>query len=198
MGAIETVIKVGVTWLAVDWISGCVHWCEDSYGRPSAPVVGQRITKPNLRHHFRPRAFVSNSWYSSSELLLFSCLGVLLVAWLLGRMSPMVVLAAVLGANANQAHKWSHRSVIENGPAITALQRVRLIQSPTHHNRHHLDRKDSHYCVLTDFLNPLLDRCRFWRGLESVFARWFGLKKRDDDAMLAAVLREDPDFLDQA
>jgi len=61
-----------VTWLAVDWISGFVHWFEDSYGRPSLLFVGDRITKPNLRHHFRPRAFVANSWYSSSELLLFN------------------------------------------------------------------------------------------------------------------------------
>jgi ubiquitin-conjugating enzyme E2 variant len=162
MDAIETVTKIAVTWLVVDGISGVVHWCEDSYGRPSIAFVGERITKPNLRHHFRPRAFVSNSWYSSSELLLFGCVGALLVAWFFGRLSPMVVLAAVLGSNANQVHKWSHRSVAENGQVIVALQRLRLVQSPSHHNRHHLDRRDSHYCVLTDFLNRSRP-VRFWR-----------------------------------
>lgn len=60
---------------------------------------------------------------------------------------------------------------------------------------HHIDHRDSHYCVLTDFLNPVLDGCRFWRSLEQVLAVLFGLKKRDDEAMLAAVLREEPDFL---
>jgi plasmanylethanolamine desaturase len=194
--AVVIVVKVVMTWLAVDWISGVVHWFEDSYGRPSTPFVGRRVTKPNLRHHFRPRAFVSNSWYSSSELLLFSCMAALCVAWLVGRLSPMVVLAAVLGANANQVHKWSHRTRAENGALIVTAQRLRLIQSPSHHQRHHAESKDSHYCVLTDFLNPILDSCRFWRGLETVLG-WVGLEKRDDDVMLAAVLRKEPDFLDQ-
>ena len=196
MNAIEILIKVVVTWLAVDWISGFVHWFEDNYGRPSTPFVGRRITLPNLRHHFRPRAFVSNSWYSSSELLLFSCVAALLLAWVLGRLSPMVVLAAVLGANANQVHKWSHRTRAENGPSIAAAQGLRLIQSPSHHQRHHGDHRNSHYCVLTDFLNPILDYCQFWRGMERGL-ELLGLRKRDDDTMLAAVLLEAPDFLSE-
>ena len=102
-----TLLKVAVTWLVVDWISGFVHWCEDSYGSPSTPFIGRRITKPNLRHHFNPRSFVHNSWFASSELLLGACGAALLVAWGLGRLSPMVVVAAVLGINANQVHKWS-------------------------------------------------------------------------------------------
>jgi len=191
------VIKVVVTWLAVDWISGFVHWFEDSYGRPSMPFIGERITKPNLRHHFRPRAFVTNSWYSSSELLLFSCVAALVVAWLIGQLTPMVVLAAVLGANANQVHKWSHRTRTENSTLIVAAQRLKLIQSPGHHQQHHVDGRDSHYCVLTNALNPILDSCRFWRGLEMVLGA-VGVKKRNDDIMLAAVLLDEPDFLDQA
>jgi ubiquitin-conjugating enzyme E2 variant len=194
MEAIELLLRIAATWLAVDWISGFVHWVEDSYGRPSMPFVGRRITKPNLRHHFRPRAFVTNSWYASAELLLFSCLAALIAAWLLGRLSPMVVLAAALGVNANQVHKWSHRTAAENGPFIVMAQRLRLIQSPDHHQRHHAHGKDSHYCVLTDLLNPILDRCRFWRGLERVVAL-AGLEKRDDDALLASVLLEEPGFL---
>jgi ubiquitin-conjugating enzyme E2 variant len=196
MDAAVLVIKVVATWLAVDWISGFVHWFEDSYGRPSLRFVGDRITKPNLRHHFRPRAFVTNSWYSSSELLLFSCMAVLLVAWLIDQLSPMVIVAAVLGANANQVHKWSHRTGAENGVLIVAAQHLKLIQSPRHHHRHHVDGKDSHYCVLTDFLNPILDYCEFWRGLEVVVGV-VGLTKRNDDIMLAAVLLDEPDFLDR-
>ena len=191
----ETLLKVLVTWLVVDWISGFVHWFEDSYGSPATPFIGRRITKPNLRHHFNPRSFVSNSWYASSELLLFACAGALLAAWSLGRLGPMMVLAAVFGANANQVHKLSHRSAAENGAVVVALQRLRLLQTPRHHQRHHVGGKDSHYCVLTNLLNPVLDRCRFWRGLELGLEWGFGLKKRNDDEMLAAVLREEPDFL---
>jgi hypothetical protein len=190
--------KVVVTWLITDWISGFVHWLEDSYGHPFLPLVGRRVTKPNLLHHYRPRAFISNSWYASAELLLAACLVALLIALTLGRLGPMVILAAVLGANANQIHKWSHRTPHENGAIIVLMQRLKLLQSPDHHNKHHLGSRDSHYCVLTNFMNPILDSCRFWRGLEIVVNRLLGIKKRDDDTILSAVLAEEPDFLGDA
>ena len=61
MTAVALLGRMVLTWLVVDWISGVVHWLEDSYGHPSAPFVGRRITKPNLRHHFRPRAVAQSS-----------------------------------------------------------------------------------------------------------------------------------------
>jgi len=107
-----------------------------------------------------------------------------------------VILAAVLGANANQVHKWSHRTKAENGPVIALAQRLWVLQSPSHHHQHHVEGKDSHYCVLTNFLNPVLDTSRFWRGLEWLLRR-AGIEKRSDDLMLAEVLRQEPDFLDR-
>ena len=188
--------KVILTWLVTDWVSGLVHWLEDSYGHPHMPIIGRYVTKPDLLHHYHPRRFVTNSWFSSSDLLLLLCLVALLVALALGRLSPMVFFATALGVNANQIHKWCHRSARENGKVIVALQRLHLVQSPRQHSRHHLGKKDSSYCVLTDFLNPVLDACSFWRGLEWVIFRLFGIQKRDDDALLALILAEDPGFLD--
>lgn len=189
-------LRILATWLVVDFISGLVHWGEDSYGSPATPFVGRHVTKPNLLHHFRPRAFVWNNWYGSSKLLVAASLASLGVAYVIGHLNLMVVLAAVLGANANQVHKWSHRTRVENGPIVTLAQRLWLIQSPSHHHRHHVDGKDSHYCVLTNFLNPVLDASGFWRGLEWLLRR-VGIQKRSDDAMLADVLREEPNFLDR-
>ncbi|MGE0811841.1 MAG: fatty acid desaturase CarF family protein [Vicinamibacterales bacterium] len=196
MSALLLAAKVMATWLVVDLISGVVHWAEDSYGHPDLPFIGRRITKPNLLHHFRPRAFVTNSWFASSRLLIYACAASIAIAWAIGRLSPMVLVAAVLGANANQVHKWSHRSAAENGVLVTLAQRVGLLQSPAHHNRHHVGRKDSSYCVMTGLLNPLLDGCHVWRGLEWLL-RVCGLPKRDDDALLAGVLAVEPDFLDR-
>jgi ubiquitin-conjugating enzyme E2 variant len=188
-------LKVLFTWLITDLISGFVHWLEDSYGHPHAPIIGRYVTTPDLLHHYDPRKFVTNSWFSSSDLLLLTCVAGLLIAFAMGRMGPMVFLSAALGVNANQIHKWCHRTPRENGPVITWMQRLRLVQSPRHHHGHHVDRKDACYCVLTDFLNPVLDRCRFWRALEFLMLKAFGLRKRDDDALLALVLAEDPEFL---
>jgi plasmanylethanolamine desaturase len=190
--------KVIVTWLVTDFVSGLFHWLEDSYGHPHLPVVGHYVTKPDLLHHYQPRKFVTNSWYSSSDLLLLICLAALFIAFAMGRLSPMVLLSVALGVNANQVHKWCHRTRRENGPLIVAMQRLRLVQSPRQHNRHHLGKKDTCYCVLTDLLNPILDTCCFWRGLEFLIYRLFRLQKRDDAALLALILAEDPGFLGDA
>jgi TMEM189-like protein len=188
--------KLVLTWLVTDFISGFVHWLEDSYGHPHMPLVGRYITKPDLRHHYRPRQFVTNSWLSSAQMLLVLCSAALFVAFALGRLSPMVYFGAVLGMNANQIHKWCHRTPRENGALIVALQRMRLVQTPQQHHQHHLGSKDAAYCVLTGFLNPVLDRCQFWRALERMVFVVFRLRKRDDDELLALVLAEDPSFLD--
>lgn len=186
--------QVVSTWLATDFLSGFFHWLEDSYGSPSWPIVGRHVTKPNILHHYVPRAFVNNSWYLSSRLLILVCTLIGVVTLTVGAFNWMVAVAMLLGVNANQVHKWSHRTRRENGRFIGLLQRVRVIQSPSHHRRHHVHRKDSHYCVLTDFLNPVLDRARFWRGLEWFIERSFGIKRRDDEAMAVQVLHREPEF----
>jgi Lipid desaturase domain len=196
MTAAAFLCKILVTWLVTDFVSGFVHWLEDSYGHPHIPVIGRYVTKPDLLHHCNPRKFVTNSWFSSSDLLLVLCSFSLLGALAIGRLGPMVFLGALLGVNANQIHKWCHRTERENGALIVALQRLRLVQTPQQHHAHHLGNKDAAYCVLTGFLNPLLDRSRFWRSLEWVIFTVFRIGTRDDDELLALVLAEDPRFLD--
>jgi len=63
------------------------------------------------------------------------------VAWLCDVLTWQVWLVVGLGVNANQAHKWAHRTPAENSPFISLLQRVHLIQTPRHHARHHADPK---------------------------------------------------------
>jgi len=81
-------------------------------------------------------------------------------------------------------HKWAHRTPAENGRLISLLQRARLVQSPAHHARHHTDPKNSHYCVLTNFLNPLLDGIRLWELLEWLILKVLGVRRRLDTPVL--------------
>jgi hypothetical protein len=194
MQVIVVTAQVLAVWAVTDFLSGVFHWLEDAYGKPSWPIVGRHVTKPNILHHYVPRAFTGNSWFISSRLLLVICTAIVAVTLALGVFNWMVALSMVLGANANQIHKWSHRSPRENGPVVTMLQRLKLIQSPSSHRRHHQHGKDSDYCVLTDFLNPVLDGLRFWRGAEWVIQRVFGVARRDDEAMARDVLASDPGF----
>lgn len=182
------------TWLFVDFLSGVFHWIEDAYGNPFWPVVGRHVTKPNILHHYAPRAFVTNSWYLSSRLLLLVCALIATIAIVTGTFNWMVAFGLLLGVNANQVHKWSHRTRRENGMLVTRLQSLHVIQSPAHHHRHHVLGKNTNYCVLTDFLNPVLDHTGFWKGLEWVIARVLRVDRRDDAAAAALVITREPEF----
>ena len=183
------ILKIIVAVLVADFLSGLFHWLEDAYGREDWPITGRFVTKPNILHHHDARYFTRHGWFRSSWLLL--CLGLVVLggAWLLGVLTWQVWLVVILGTNANQVHKWAHRTPLENGPFIAVLQRARLVQTSCHHARHHTNPKNSHYCVLTNFLNPLLDGCRLWASLEWVIRTLFGVQRRLDTSISIVVRR---------
>lgn len=181
MIAFEIVLTVLVT----DFVSGLFHWAEDAYGREEWPITGWLITQRNILHHHDPRYFTRYGWFHSSWLLMCIALIIVIGAWLCGVLTWHVWLFATLGANANQIHKWAHRSPAENGPVISFLQRIRLVQTPRHHAHHHTDPKNSHYCVITNILNPILDRIRFWEVLEAAIFALFGVRRRVDRSVAA-------------
>jgi ubiquitin-conjugating enzyme E2 variant len=104
-------------------------------------------------------------------------------AWSVGLLTWQVWLFAILGANANEFHKWEHRTRKENGRIISCLQDIKILQSAKHHALHHTDPKNSHYCTITNFLNPVLDGIRFWDRLEWLLAKTIGLKRQPDTSV---------------
>lgn len=165
---------------AADFVAGFVHWFEDAYVREDFPLIGKVIGRPNMVHHHLPRQMTRNNWWQSSWDLLLISLSIVFVAWILGCLSWHVWLFAFVSANANQVHKWSHRTQKENGKFITFLQKARLLQTPRHHALHHTDPKDCRYCPITNFANPILDGLHFWEALEWLLAHTVGLKRRPD------------------
>ena len=140
----------------------------------------------NIVHHHDPRAFVGKSWYRSARsTLVLSGIGLALAA-AAGCFNWMTVLVAILCANSNQIHKWSHRTRRENGPIIVALQQARVLQTPAHHASHHRGGKDTSYCVITNIVNPVLDALDFWRGLEWLLCGCLGLRKRPDASLASS------------
>jgi ubiquitin-conjugating enzyme E2 variant len=61
---------------------------------------------------------------------------------------------------------------------VNWFQKARILQTPRHHAQHHRGAKNTHYCVITNVLNPALDRIGFWRGLEWCIERTAGVKRR--------------------
>lgn len=166
-----------------DFIAGIVHWLEDAYFTEDTPVIGPLFIRPNIVHHHLPRYFTRLSWWQSSFDLLIVNLVFLAWAWWFGFLSWQLVLFAVLSTNANEIHKWSHRTRAENGRLISLLQDWHILQTPRHHGLHHSDPKNTYYCPITNFVNPVLERINFWTRVESIIARLTGVTHRPDTAV---------------
>jgi ubiquitin-conjugating enzyme E2 variant len=106
---------------------------------------------------------------------------ILIVASLyMGWLSWHVVLFAVLAINANQIHKWAHMNSVEVPIIVGWLQKLHVLQTPHHHGKHHAGSRTTHYCVITNFLNPLLEEVIFGSRVERVIERVTGVKRRSE------------------
>ena len=164
------IVEAALIILAVDFISGLVHWAEDTFWSENTPVLGRWIVTPNALHHRDGGAFIRNSWLRSSWDLLAAGSLILGMAWFLNLLSWHVWLFVALGVNANQIHKWAHLAPSRVPACVRLLQRIHLLQSPTHHADHHRGGKNSNYCVITEVLNPVLDGIGYWRDLSGQYS----------------------------
>jgi len=169
--------------ILVDFLSGVFHWFEDSYGREDTPVLGKLVVIPNIIHHRHPRRFVNSEFWRRNAVTMLLSLGIFAGVALTAGISWQLYLICALGGFCNEFHCWAHRGPEENGPIITAIHRLRIIQTPAHHAVHHTDPKNRAYCVLTNFTNPVLDRIEFWRRTEAVIAFVFRIRPRPDASL---------------
>lgn len=170
---------LGIVMLA-DFVAGIIHWLEDAYFTEDTPVIGPLFIKPNIVHHHLPRYFTKLSWWQSSADLLAVGGALLAAGWWFGFLSWQLWLFVVVSVNANQVHKWSHRTRTENGPVVSFFQDIRVLQTPRQHALHHTDPKNTFYCPVTNLVNPLLERIRFWDHAEQLIERVTGLTHRED------------------
>src|SRR5262245_16479191 len=178
------ILQIVAAVLMADFFSGLAHWIEDSYFSPETPLLGETIAR-NVEHHRDPLAFVHHPWQFTIRSSLVSAvfLGVVFAA--LGLLGPVSLGALGIAVFANQVHRWAHMPAGNVPTVVRLLQRVKVLQSPEHHLRHHKEAKDSHYCVVTNLLNPVLDRIYFWRSLEVVIHVLSGRGRRADESVRA-------------
>jgi ubiquitin-conjugating enzyme E2 variant len=172
---------VGIV-LLVDIIAGGVHWAEDTFWTEETPILGKLLIAPSIVHHAKggENALLQKHWARSSRSLLIIAPTLLFGAWLLGILTWQVWLFVIVGACSQQVHRFSHTPTVRTPAFIRLLQRYRIIQAPAEHWRHHRGEHNTHYCVVTPYSNPILDRIGFWRGLERVLVPIFGAPRRDD------------------
>ena len=165
-------------WLFADFLTGLVHWWEDAYAKAEWPLLGPLVAGPNLLHHRDPRAMTRMPWWKNVDVPVLAGAAVMGTLAAVHLLRWPLVLAILLAAFTNLVHRWAHQSPSENGRLITWMQAKGLIQSRAQHALHHRWPRKSHYCPLTNALNPVLERLGFWRRLERIILRLTGVRRR--------------------
>ncbi len=164
-------------YLISDLLSGFVHWAGDTVGDETTPIFGPNFVKPFRYHHVDPVDIARHDFVETNGN---NCIVVapILIAiiltipdtpgfWFYG--SVIAAFTSLFVFCTNQFHKWAH----EPSPPrwIRGLQRSGLILSPEHHAVHHASPHDRHYCITVGWMNPVLDKLGFFRGLEAIVSR---------------------------
>lgn len=161
--------------MVADFITGLIHWFEDTYITPDWPILGKRVGEPNLLHHEHPGwiGYMSTLISRNYQTVVPAVLVCSLIVFWHGWVWPIlfILLLASLG---NEVHTWNHRS--KNPIWIKFLQDTAIIQTPHQHAKHHRKPYTVCYCTLTNILNPILDYTRFWRAIEWVIRVTTGVK----------------------
>ena len=152
-------------WLIADLLSGVVHWLEDRVLCVGLPVLGRHVVAPNRLHHLDPAAFLRQSVWSRNSTTWLTTLAIA-AAWLWTAGFSFIWLAALVGGLVvTEVHVRAHRPT--GSEMWATLQEIGVLQSRRQHWQHHRGAMDRRYCVLTGWLNPILDVLRVWERLEA-------------------------------
>lgn len=159
-------------YLMADFVSGFVHFLGDSYGTVDTPFFGKNFIAAFREHHVDEQAITRHDFVDVNGS---NCIGSVLViipaVHLLdpGRfvlvlyVSILIFIFLVSLFLTNQFHKWAH---LETRPKfITWLQRRGIILSPLHHSIHHTSPFDTYFCITAGWLNPLLQKIKFFEAI---------------------------------
>lgn len=168
-----------LAWLLADFISGIIHWWEDRalVGASRFKFIND-VRDDNEKHHKMPGYLLRYTWWQNISTTAPIAWALAIVLYLVGAPHLSVYTFIFLGLG-NLVHRWAHEPPGKLQFWIVLLQKTGIFISPKHHDEHHywsgnrLSRQKSYrrYCVMTSWLNPLLDRIRFWKFLELVFKR---------------------------
>ena len=161
-------------YLLADFLAGTVHWIADRFFDPATRFLGPMLIAPFRDHHEDALEITRHDFFevSGNNALVTIPLIVLIAARPVppGDLSHFL---AALGASltlalfvTNQFHSWAHSSSPPRW--VRPLHAWGLILTPKGHARHHCSHHDRAYCVTSGWLNPLLDRIRFFERMERV------------------------------
>lgn len=151
-----------IGWLLADFISGVLHWIGDSLGDTKLVKWASGF---NTDHHADPMAITKETFVKRQATQL---VGIVVIGgpWLLLDGFSVLWASTVFGGlMIGESHRWAHAPRKAN-KFVKVMQEIGLLQSPSHHAKHHRPPHEVRFCVLTNWLNPVLDAVKFWKVLD--------------------------------
>jgi len=173
-------VQVIALYLLADLMGGVFHWAEDTLGDSDDFFWGKVFVQPNEVHHNKPAEMIRIPWYINNIPILTVTGAVLGTAWVMDAISWQLVVFAAFGGANQQVHRFAHGNRLRLPGFIKWFQKIGLIQNARHHWIHHTAPHTTNYCVLTPWMNPVLNATGFWRVLERIFVPVFGAPRRPD------------------
>jgi plasmanylethanolamine desaturase len=172
-----TLAGVLAGYLLADLIAGTVHWIADRHFDPETPGIGPMLIEPFRAHHDDPLSITRHDFFEVlGNNALVTLPATLALAWIPQPESALACFAVALGlagtlfaVATNLFHAWAHAP--HPPPLARWLQTHGLVLTPARHAVHHRDAHDRAYCVTSGWLNPLLDRTRFFARLDAWITR---------------------------
>jgi len=165
-------VSIFFAYLLADFISGLFHFLEDIFFTFETPFIGKYIIQPNRNHHLKPDDILKyDYWHTISITALF-----ILPLWFLWGIfigcGPFSITLFGMLLNVNEIHKYHHARY--HIPLwYLWIQKMNFFQKD--HMKHHTPPKfDTRYCILSPWLNPLLDWVGFWYHLKIILV-YFGM-----------------------
>lgn len=170
------IIQIFLLWILADFITGLVHWWQDAYGNPNWPILGKYVVIPNLNHHKTPRSMLKDGYWDRVKTSVVTAIFLVTVFWFCGWHSWRMVLCLVFTTQGNHIHAMSHRTNKENGLFVMFLQKIGIFQGRKMHGWHHRAPYDTNFFILTNYLNPMFNKIKFFERLELLILKLFRIK----------------------
>jgi ubiquitin-conjugating enzyme E2 variant len=157
--SIEAIVGQSVLgWLLADAVGGVVHYVEDKQLLPD--FLDKHVGVPNRLHHSDPLSVTRNqSVLGRNSTTIAATLPFIVGLYFVTGFSAFWLSASVGGLLSYEVHRWSHMP--RKAPRfVRMLQEIGIFQSPKHHAGHHRPGQERDYCILTNYVNPVINYFR--------------------------------------
>ena len=167
--------------LLSDFLSGFLHFFFDTFGTVDMPIFGNLVIRDFRIHHHEPRKMLAHNFIEASGSINAASVPVF-ATWLyfFAESNPWLTVlmfgAGIVSTFTNEFHKLAH----DPDPPKWAVwcQKMWLILPPEHHGIHHTYPHKHAYCITFGWMNPILDKMRFFHTIEWLGQRWVDNEQR--------------------